>query len=236
MRQVLSRALALLLASAPLLHPAPEPGPEPVPGAADTLARARAGLNFQPTTLAGHLRTAKARHPLRLTAGGNTLVYELPDAGLAWRVTFQPTGAALAERGRNGSFTAVPAARRDDIVLGSDLVPQDLTLDFLFWPNVTPDGTDTLKTRRCFVYDVRPPSGGGRFDRVRLWLDAAGAALLRADAYNAQGQCIKRFEVNSVQQIENTWIIREFQVSTMMPDRNLSKSRTYLTLDPIPKP
>lgn len=234
MRQALSLTLtlALLLATATALRP----DPEPERNAADTLARARAGLNFQPTSLAGHLRTAKARHPLRLTADGNTLVYELTDARLAWRVTFRPAGAELAERGRNGTYTPVPPARRDDVVLGSDLVPQDLTLDFLFWPNASPQGTDTLKTRRCFVYEVRPPAGGGRFDRVRLWLDAAGAALLRADAYNAQGQCIKRFEVNSVQQIDNAWIIREFQVSTMMPDRNLSKSRTYLTLDPPPKP
>jgi hypothetical protein len=228
---MLRRQAVLLLCLAALAAPAADSPPPP----ATLLARTRSQFHFQPITLSGQLRQGTNRHAVRVTAADSTLTYALPGHQLALRVVFQPDGVELLQQTReNGPFTPVPAPRRDDPVLGTDLAFDDLALAFLHWPALTAAGEDNLKTRRCFVIDARPGPRPARHPRARLWIDAASHALLRADLFNDRNQCIKRLEVNAVQQIENTWILREFQVSTMMPDRNLSRSRTYLNLEPDP--
>lgn len=54
--------------------------------------------------------------------------------------------------------------------------------------------------------------------------------MLRVDAFNSQGQVIKRVEINGVMKVGDVYTIKEMMISDMIPGRDLSQSRTYIEI------
>jgi len=54
---------------------------------------------------------------------------------------------------------------------------------------------------------------------------------VQAEAYNAQGDVIRRFDVNGVQRFGDFWTIKELRIAEMIPKRNISRSRTFIEIN-----
>ncbi len=50
------------------------------------------------------------------------------------------------------------------------------------------------------------------------------------DGYNANNQVVKRVEVNGVQKIGKAYVLKEMLVSTLLPGRDISSSRTWVKI------
>lgn len=225
--QVLTLGLALLVAlpvQARLNPDQPVPAPEWVQG------RLWRTMELQDFRLEGVLRTSRSLHPLIMRTRGREMVYEFTERPLQIRVTMTAEGSRIQRRtDPNGPWREVEGAARLERILDSDLNYEDLGLDFIRWVEVQPLGTDRIKTLPAWAYEAKPP-GKSSYAKARFWISSEFMALLRVDAMNDKDQVVKRVEVNGVQRIGDHYVIKEMQISSLIPGRELSSSRTYIEI------
>jgi len=203
---------------------------KPVPQPEWMQARVWKLMELQDFKLEGNLRTSKNLHPIVLRTKGRQMVFEFLKTPLQVRVTMQPGGTLVEKRGTSkDKWQEVKGAARLDKILDSDAAYEDLGLDFLRWADVRPLGADSIKTLKAWAYEAKP-DGPSNYSKARYWISADYLAVLRVDAYNDKDQPIKRVEVNGVQQVGKNYVIKEMQISTLAPDRDISKSRTYIEI------
>ncbi|PTY01509.1 outer membrane lipoprotein-sorting protein [Verrucomicrobia bacterium LW23] len=181
--------------------------------------------------MTGEFRASKATHPITLHTNGNEMIYTFLKQPLQIRVVASPTQSIVQTRASStDKWADVTGAARLKSVLGTDVTYEDLSLDFLRWPKVTPYGTDNVKTVDCFVFDA-VPAGPSQFSKVRYWLTARECAFLKLEGMNAKGEVIKREEVMAVTQIKNMVMFKELVIATTVPGKgNVSLSRTFITI------
>lgn len=187
-------------------------------------------MELQDFRLEGNLRTAKSLHPIVLRTKGRQMVFEFQKNPLQIRVTMEPGGTLVERRtSPKDRWQEVKGTARLDKILDSDAAYEDLGLDFLRWSDVRPLGEDSIKTFKAWAYEAKP-GGPSNYSKARYWISAEFLAVLRVDAFNSQGQPVKRVEVNGVQQVGKSYVLKEMQISTLIPGRDISKSRTYIEI------
>lgn len=222
--------LALLAASAHRLGAAPNPN-EPMPPAEMIIGLLWKNMDLQAFTLSGNIRTPKNRHPIVLKTNGREMIYEALDSPLQIRVHLDASGSEVYTRpNANQDWKRVTGNGVSESVLGSDITYEELGLHFLSWPRIEPVGVDSIKTFKSYAFDAYPEGTASRYAKVRFWITHAHCLMIRADGYNKDDQVIKRVEVNGVAQIDEAWTIKQMQISSMIPGRELSKSRTYIDI------
>jgi len=232
--------LALLLAATPLFlrgeslpDPATKNGCPPVAYVQGMIWKR---LDLTSFTLTGSVRSdkTKQRYPLILKTAGHTQEYDFQDQPLQIRVQLDP-GTSTVERrsSATGPWIPVTGAARLQPILGSDLTYEDLAVDFVNWDDTEPLGIDSIKTLKSYVYEATPgPDNHSQYAKVRYWVSALYWAFLRIDGVNAQGQTVKRVEVQDVMQIGKFTVFKEMKVSEMDPERNdIAKSTTFIDID-----
>jgi hypothetical protein len=192
-------------------------------------------LNLADFTLNGEVRSdkTKARYPIQLLTKGHELVYKFLDQPLQIRVMLNPGVFTLEKRtSDSGAWTPVPSSAMSQAILGTDITYGDLGLDFVNWDDVEPLGTDSIKTLNAYVFDAIPgPKDASPFARVRFWVSSQYWAFLRIDGLNAQGQTVKRVEVQDVMKIGKFTVFKEMKVSHMDPTRNdIALSTTFIDI------
>ncbi|MFQ3671572.1 MAG: outer membrane lipoprotein-sorting protein [Verrucomicrobiia bacterium] len=229
--QVLTRYVAFgaFCAWAGQMAAAPNPN-QPVPTPEWVQARLWRTMELQDFRLEGVLRTSKSLHPLVMRTKGREMVYEFTERPLQIRVTMTPDGSRIERRAKaSDPWREVEGAARLERILDSDLNYEDLGLDFIRWGDARPLGTDRIKTLAAWAYEANPP-GKSSYARARFWISSEFMAVLRVDAMNERNQVIKRVEVNGVQQVGDHYVIKEMQISSLIPGRELSSSRTYIEI------
>jgi hypothetical protein len=192
-------------------------------------------LDLTNFTLTGSVRSdkTKANYPLILRTSGHTQEYDFQDQPLQIRVEINP-GVSNIEKRASASAPWVPVtgAAKTQAILGTDITYEDLGVDFVNWDDVVPLGIDSIKTLRAYVFEATPgPKDHSRFAKVRYWVSSQYWAFLRIDGLNAQGQTIKRVEVQDVMQIGKFTVFKEMKVGTMDPERDdIAKSMTYIDI------
>jgi hypothetical protein len=180
-----------------------------------------------------HITTAKGRdvyHAVTMRTRDRVMVFEFTGSSLQVRVIFMPNGSIIQRRRDAGSdWDLVAGKDRLARVLNSDIAYEDLGLDFFRWSTVKPVGADSIMTLPAWCYESTPPSVSN-YSKIRFWISSEYFAVLRADAYNARGEVVKRVEVNGVMKVGDAYTIKEMMMSTMMPGRDLSQSRTYIEM------
>ena len=156
------------------------------------------------------------------------MVYEFTDQPLQIQVILDPVLPSVSRRPNSSSeWHEVVGRELQQPVLDTDVTYEDLCLDFIHWAKVSALGTDDIKTLKAWAFEAEP-DGFSQYKKVRYWISADFFAFLRVDGYNDKGQVIKRVEVNGVQKIGSAYVIKEMQISTLVPGRELSSSRTYI--------
>jgi len=223
-------AATLMAASTADLGAAPDPK-APMPPAETIIALLWKNMDLQAFTLTGNIRTGKNLHPIALKTNGREMIYEALDSPLQIRVHLDAAGSEVYTRASaNQQWKRVAGKGITEPVLGSDITYEELGLHFLSWPRIEPVGVDGIKTFKSYAFDAYPDGTTSRYAKVRFWITHDHCLMIRADGYNKNDEVIKRVEVNGVAQIKGAWTIKQMQISTMIPGRELSKSRTYIDI------
>jgi Outer membrane lipoprotein-sorting protein len=138
-------------------------------------------------------------------------------AGKTEALVVQPVHGAphFYVRGR-GELTG---AQRSEKFLGSDFTYYDLGLPFLQWPAAKFLGEERVRGRDC--YAIESTADGEPFARVRMWIDKEYFALLRSEAFDANGTLLRRFAITSFKRIGNIWIPRGLEAASLLRGQSL---------------
>jgi len=113
-------------------------------------------------------------------------------------------------------------ARRMDKMLGSWISYYDLGLPFLYWPDSKCVGEDRMRGQDCQLIEVK--SDKEPYRRVKLWIQAEYFALLKAEAFDADENPVKRISITSFKRIGDIWIPRGMDFAFVPPGQSLPSS------------
>ena len=118
-------------------------------------------------------------------------------------------------RGR-GELTG---AQRSEKFLGSDFTYYDLGLPFLQWPTAKFLSEERARGRDCYI--IESVADGEPYARVKMWIDKEYFALLRSEAFDANGTLLRRFAITSFKKIGDLWIPRGLEAAYLPPGQSL---------------
>jgi hypothetical protein len=193
-------------------------------------------LDLADFTLDGSVKSDKTHksYPIKLLTKGHEMVYEFQDQPLQIRVQLNPGAFTLEKRSSDSAaWAAVPSSDMGKAIFDTDITYGDLALDFVNWDDITPMGTDNIKTLDAYVFDAKPGKGDySPFPTVRFWVSKVYWAFLRIDGLNAKGQTVKRVEVQDVMQIGKYSVFKIMKVANMAADKNdIATSTTIIQID-----
>lgn len=194
------------------------------------LARLWRNLQLQDFKLEGFVRTEKKKYPIVLRTKGREMIYEFQEPSLQVRVVLNPDRSIIEQRTTaKASWKEVSGKARLKNILDTDITFEDLGMEFLRWDQVKMLGTDSIKTLPTWVFEAIPNQISA-YSKAKYWVSTQYFAFMQVDAFNSKNQVIKRVEVNGIQKIGQAYVIQEMQVSTMIPGRDLSSSRTWIDI------
>ena len=185
---------------------------DPEPSAEEIMRLVRMSYALQDYKLKGTLRddTSGKKEPFELTMQQQTIRFRF----------VEPSEIVDLDLGTQ------PATVR-----GMAMNFEDLSLRFTYWPNPKLMGTDTIKTQKMWVVRVVNPDGKGPYGTVDMWVHQGSGGVAKMEAYDAKGLKMKKFEVVSVQKVNDVTILKEMKLEAYDPPGSKSARRTYMKLD-----
>lgn len=199
------------------------------PSAQEILASVRLQQAQQEIDLQGQLRQEALVVPFRLTQNGSTIRYSFANPVEALQLKLGEKDSRLEEITRSG-VDKISGPEFDQKVRGTAVTYEDLALKFLYWPDGHVLGEETVRTRKCWKLQLKPPSRDSQYSNVLLWVDEQGGALMRLQGYDWNGKLAKRFEVESAQKIEGRWFLKSMRIEALDPETGKVRTRTYLEI------
>ena len=211
-------ALAFLALLLPCALPAAE---SELPSARDLLALVRANQAGQNRDLTGQLRMSTSEEkiviPFKLFLRGDAITYQFTDKPEALVLRLGDKGSRLDRVTGSGKTEKIIGAKLDDLVRGTDISYEDLSLKFLYWTNaVVEKEQESIKMRNCWIVRAVPSrKNESQYDMARLWIESTGG-LLRAECYS-RGKLMRRFSVVNVQSAHDTggYILKTMTIQRM---------------------
>jgi hypothetical protein len=219
-KRLFNTLLVLALSSAVAADPPPDPQ--------EILRGLRFSQASQHESLKGQLRTGPKIVPFHLSINGPVISYEFTDPPPSTIVLHLGEKEARLSEMTRGGAERVSGAHFSDLVRGSDISYEDLSLRFLYWQRAQLEGEQTLLLRSCWMVQVEPPPGSdSQYSKVILWADKESNALLQAEAYDRSGKFARRFKVISGQKIGGAWYLKQMRIEApALPGKD--KTPTYL--------
>lgn len=117
-------------------------------------------------------------------------------------------------------------------VMGTDLSYEDLAMSFLYWPNGTVLGEESLGFQReAWKVRLVNPKAAGRYKTVEVWVHQKSGALMKIHGYEASGKCVKVFEVTDIMNVGGgEYSLKTMKVQSYGPDGRTT-GITYLEFD-----
>ena len=113
----------------------------------------------------------------------------------------------------DGEGEPLPQPAPQDGVADTGLTWSDLSLSFLWWPGAEVVESDRVKTRSSWVVRIPAPPERGDVDHIRLWVDKKALFIVKAELLDAEGDLLKRIEVDSIKEIrEEVWMVKDLLV------------------------
>jgi len=200
---------------------------EPAPSAKEIIESVRMRQTRQQIDLNGQLRQGEVVVPFHLVQNGPVVRYIFSNPDESLQLQLGENDSRLDEISSDG---VKKVAQFDRKIRGTDVTYEDLALKFIYWPDVDLQGTDTIRTRKCWKLRLHAPSHESQYSSVILWIDKASGALMRMEGYDWKGELAKRFEVISAQKIDNRWFLKQMRIEQLEPGTKHVQSRTYLEI------
>ncbi len=110
---------------------------------------------------------------------------------------------------------AAPLPDLVDAIPGTDISWMDLSLSFLWWPGAQTVGREDVRGQSCWVVDIPAPDSFSGCAGVRLWISPRINIMLKAEAYDANNQPMRRLDVKSFKRINNRWVIKDIELTSL---------------------
>ncbi|MFZ4483440.1 MAG: outer membrane lipoprotein-sorting protein [Chthoniobacterales bacterium] len=213
-------ALAALL----LLSPATA---DDTPHPQQLLQAARLGSTSQQATLRGQLRSGPELSPFTLQVDFGKLRFSFDRPSRVIEVRLGEDSAGVFD----GAGRPIKKGMQEPVAEGTDVTAEDLSLGFLYWPDVRLLGEERVRGRPAWQIELRPGQRGSSFAVVRIWQDKDSGALLRIEGFDWQGKLLRRFEVVSGQRIDGQWMLKQMRIERFAPeDAARPVTRSYLEI------
>jgi YD repeat-containing protein len=144
----------------------------------------------------------------------------------------QPNRYELTEPAAAGATNVVPKeltpAQSMVPFADSDFWIADLGLEFLHWPKQRLLEKEMRHSKFCDVLEsVNPAPAPGGYSRVVAWIMIESPhGIVHADAYDAQGKLLKRFDPTALEKVQGQYQVEAMEI------RNLKTgSRTVIKMD-----
>jgi Outer membrane lipoprotein-sorting protein len=200
---------------------------EPAPTAREILDSVRMKQTQQQLDLEGQLRQDEIVVPFHIIQSGGTVRYIFTNPDESLQLQLGGKDSRLDEISNDG---VEKVAQFDRKVRGTDVTYEEIALKFLYWPDVDLQGSDNVRTRKCWKLRAHAPTHDSQYSSVLLWIDKASGALMRMEGYDWNGQLAKKFEVVSAQKIDKRWFLKQMRIETLQPGTKKVQSRTYLEI------
>ena len=106
----------------------------------------------------------------------------------------------------------------DTLIAGVPITAFDLQLPFVYWENYAWVSSQRVLGRPAYIFDMYPKapveSSAGIVERVRLYIDADFAALLRAEYFDGEGERLRQIKVLSFKEVSGQWIPKALDFAT----------------------
>ncbi len=151
----------------------------------------------------------------------------LRSGSLEWLIIQPDEGPVRWYKKGTGLLTV---EQQTEPILGSQFSPYDMAAPYLRWGQSKLMGMERIKGRDCHLIEAR--SAEGPYRRVRLWVDRQQVGLLRAEAFNADDNLVKRFWVTSFMRLGEDWAPRGLEIAWRPAGQALpSEERSRMDLD-----
>ena len=175
---------------------------------------------------AGKERDIPVRFEITATSTNWVSVYEtLPSTngpgGLKLKVIHsgeQPNRYEIIDPAGAGATNPVTKELAPDQTMipfaGSDFWVADLGLEFLRWPRQRLLKKEMRHSKSCEVLEsVNPQPVPGGYARVVSWIMIESPhGIVHADAYDAQGELLKRFDPKSLEKVQGEYQLEEMEI------------------------
>ena len=125
----------------------------------------------------------------------------------------------------------MPTSLYAERVRNTDINYEDLSMRFLYWPNAKIIGEDSFSLQKCWQVRVTNPDGRGPYGTVDVWVAKSSGAMMKMEAFDAQGRKVKQFLVRKGQKYQGAYILKQMRVETFDPATRDVKGITYLEID-----
>ena len=140
-------------------------------------------------------------------------------------ITRPPNEPIQYEHFTPANTQSAPLADPSAPIDGLDFSWADLSMDFLWWTNVTLAGHENKIGRPCHILEVRPDAtSSGTYARVQLWVDQNTSALLEAQGYDHQDQLLKKLQIKNLRKVDTLWTVGDIEVHAY-PSRSKTRLR-----------
>ena len=103
---------------------------------------------------------------------------------------------------------------------GSDFWVADLGLEFLHWPHQRLLKKEMRHSKSCDVLEsVNPAPVPGGYARVVSWIIIESPhGIVHADAYDAGGELLKRFDPTALEKVQGEYQLEEMEIRNRKTD------------------
>ncbi len=120
------------------------------------------------------------------------------------------------------SNAPVPIARYGEVIRGTDITYEDLSMRFLYWPDprVVDEELVYNKTRPSWKLKLTNPDERGPYGFLYIWIDKMSGGMIKMEGYDRSPNpvMVKDFEVKGGKKFEDVWIADTIRVRSYTAD------------------
>jgi hypothetical protein len=208
------------------------PAQAQLPDARDVLKSMRIAQTAQDRSITGQLRHGARKAPFRLSMKDGQVKWEFTDAPPLTLLLRMGEKASTLEEITPDGKAKVGGVRFENAVRGTDITYEDLSMRFLYWPDATVEGEDSVMTVDCWRVLIKAPKGEKtNYSQVRAWIAKDSGALMKAEAFNPEGKLARVFTVRGGQKTsDGLWILKQMRIESAAGFGG-DRTPTYLELD-----
>jgi len=170
------------------------------------------------------------REPFRLTMANSVIQFTFSNPD---EVILLDLGQGGTKLSRTLAGKSVSVAEKDygNLIRGTAVNYEDLSMRFLYWPNAQVMDQDNVSSVGCWVVRAVNPDNRGPYHVVDIWAAKESGAILKIDAYDRQAKRIKSFRVSKGQKYKGAWILKQMTVEGRDPATGKVIARTYMDIN-----
>ncbi len=208
------------------------------PTAEEIMQMVRMSYALQNNQLTGRLRDNESgkEEPFTLSMAEKVIEFLFRNPVQTVQLDLGATPPLLRES-KTGETAKVPLSKYGEKVRDFDLNYEDLSLRFLYWPNPTLMGEETLVLgEEAWKIRLTTPDAKGPYGTVDVWIHQGSGGMAKMEGFDMQGRLIRRYKVNSVQKVGESHIPKEMRIESFDPNTGKRSGMTYMNFDKPPQP